>query len=365
MHKFFTFFTVLSILLISTQATAGVIDSDAMVKSRLLEGQGLLFARKYDEALKIFHELKRDYPRSPSGCFGEMAVYEIQMIEREDRHLQGKFDAAAKEGLRRVDGILQLYAPSPWDLFISGALLGLDGFFKARMDKWWAAYVLGNKSRQLFHHVKEIDPGYVDADFGLGMYLYWRSVFTKDLWFLRFFPDKREEGIAIVENVARNGHFAKELAKANLAIAYFEEKRYGDALKVLDEFVNRYPDNVILRRLLGKTLVAEKRYDAAVEQFRAILAVDSTFKKPHYFIGATLILKGDPKQFPEAEKELRYFLKAQGGKYWPASAHYWLGRLEEKKGNKKAALREYKLAHKLNPKIKDALKRARGMGSGL
>lgn len=352
-------------VLVQSGANAEVPSQDDIVQTRLLEGQGLLFKRDYAGALKAFREMKAEYPDSPAGCFGEMAVFEVQMLEREDFHLAGELQESAKDCKGRVKKIMQRYDPTPWDLFISGSLLGLEGFFKARRGEWWDAYVLGNQSRQLFRHVKRIDPDYIDADFGLGMYLYWRSVFIKDLWFLKMFPDRRAEGIAIVESVAENGRFAKDLAKVNLSIAYYEERRYGDAGKILDEYVKRYPNNVILRRVLGKVLVAMKKYDSAIEQFRAILAEDKSFNKSHYFIGAALILKGDPKGYPEAEAELREFLRNEHGKYWPASGHYWMGRLEEARGNKKLALAEYETAHKLDPKIGDALKRARGLGGGL
>lgn len=351
--------------IVQSSAYAGVPGQDDIVQARLIEGQGLLFKRDYDGALKIFRELKVEYPDSPAGCFGEMAVFEVRMLEREDFHLANELQGSAKDCKGRVKKIMQRYDPTPWDLFISGSLLGLEGFFKARRGEWWDAYVLGNQSRQLFRHVKQIDPNYIDADFGLGMYLYWRSVFIKDLWFLKMFPDRREEGIAIVESVAENGRFAKDLARVNLAIAYYEERRYDDAGRILDEYVKRYPNNVILRRVYGKVQVAMKKYDSAIEQFRAILAEDESFTKSHYFIGAALVLKGDPTGYPEAEAELRLFMKAEKGRYWPASGHYWLGRLEEARGNKKAALSEYEQAYKLDPKIGDALKRASGLGGGL
>ena len=332
---------------------------------RSLEGQDLIFARRYDKAMELFEKLTRDDPKSPVGPFGKMAVLEVQMLEREGFHLQREYAKAQRVGRARVGKILQRYHPTTWQLFICGSFLGLDGFYKARKGKWWDAYVAGTKSRQLFRRVKKMDPDYIDADFGTGMYLYWRSVFSRDLWFLSFIPDKRQEGIAIVEEVAKRGHFSKDLARVSLAIMYFEEKRYDDAKRILQEYVARYPDNIILRNLLGKVLVATGRYDEAVGQFRAILKIDPTLKKPYYFIGATLVRKGDPKDFPQAEKELRYFLEIHGGKYWPASTHYWLGRMAEKQGDKEKARREYKKAISLRPKIKKTLKHVRGLGGGI
>ncbi|MFH1830123.1 MAG: tetratricopeptide repeat protein [Pseudomonadota bacterium] len=335
------------------------------IAARALKGQTAIFARQYDEAMQIFDALVRDYPDSPAGMFGKMAVNEIKMLEHENFYLEKPFLADSKKGLKIVSQVMRRYNPSTWDLFISGSVFGLDAFFKARKGTWWDAYTEGGESRQIFRRIKKMDPNYVDADFGLGMYLYWRSVFASDLWFLRMFPNRRDEGIAIVKYVAENGNFAKDLAKVNLAIMYFEEKRFDEAYVILDQYVAQYPNNVILRRLLGKVLISQKQYAKGVEQFETILKIDPDLKKPRYFIGAALVLARDPSQYDRAEKELKKFLEIQKGEYWPSYAHYWLGRLEEQRGNKEAAEKEYKIALSLNPKIQDAVKRVRGLGGGV
>ena len=360
---------VLVLVMIAVASTAmsapKKLPTDEEVMALALKGQNLIFARQYDEAMNLFDGLIKKHPDSPAGYFGRMATLEVQMIEREDTRYAKEFKAAAKNGIKRVSGVMQLYNPSEWKLFISASLMGLDAFFKAREGKWWDSYTEGTESRQTFTRIKKANPKFIDADFGLGMYLFWRSVFTRDLWFLRFFPDKRNEGIAIVQGVAKNGHFAKILGEINLGIMYFEEKRFKEASVIFARFAKRFPNNVIIRRLYGKVLVSLKQYDAAIAQFRHILEVDPTFKKPYYFIGAALVLKGDPKGFPEAKKMLDHFIGIQDGTYWPASAHYWLARLAEKQGDEKLAKAEYKRAYKLDSRIKAALKSSRGLGSGM
>jgi len=349
---------------IAHSATSAAGSDDETMKLAL-RGQDLIFARKYKEAMTLFDGMIKKHPKSPTGYFGKMATLELQMIEREDTRFAKEFKAVAKEGLARVGGIMQLYDPSEWKLFVSASLVGLDAFFKAREGEWWNSYTEGTKSRQTFARIKKKNPKFVDADFGLGMYLFWRSVFISDFWFLRFFPDKRAEGIAIIENVAENGHFSKLLAGINLGIMYFEGKRFEEASGIFASFVKRFPDNVIIRRLYGKVLVRLKKYDLAVAQFKHILKVDPTFKKPYYFIGASLVLKGNQKGFPEARKSLDHFIRIQDGTYWPASAHYWLGRLADKEGNKKLSETEYKKAYKMDSRIREALKQSRGLGSGM
>ena len=341
-------------------------ETDDKVISRAMEGQEMIFARRYDDAVRVFDELKRDYPDSPAGWFGKMAVLEMRMFEREDFHLAGEFEAEAAEGNAKANQVLRRYRPSEWDLFLAGSLLGLEGFYKARKGEWWGAYTAGGKSRQIFRRVKEMDPTFLDADFGLGMYIYWRSVFSKEISFLKIFPDRRAEGMAIVERVANGGRFAKELARANLGIMNLEDGRFAEAQKIFSGYVARYPGSVILRQMLGRSLLQLKRYEEAVAEFREVLKIDPALKKPHYFIGVALVLLGNQARFSEAEAELKKFIEMEkGGKYWPSYAHYWLGRMAEAKNDPAAAKVEYDAATALNPKVKDAARRARGMGGGV
>lgn len=345
----------------SSVAFAG--DEDVVARS--LKGQEMIFERNYDAAAKIFDALAGDYPLSPAGHFGLMAVLEMRMLEREDFHLEAEFRTASKAGIKRARAILGSHDPKAWDLFLAGSIYGLDGFFKARKGEWWDAYTEGSKSRQIFRHVKEMDPAFVDADFGLGMYIYWRSAFARDLWFLKMFPDRRDEGIRVVERIAKEGKFSKELARVNLGIMYFEDGRYPSAAQVFEEYAGRYPNNVLVRMFLGRVKLVQKKYDEGIARFREILKIDPALLKPHYFIGVALILKGDKKDYDEAENELKVFISKEKGKYWPGFAHYWLGRLAEAKGNKELARHEYREALKLRPGIKEAASRARSLGGGV
>ena len=364
MQRLLSVVVLFAVLIVAAPAPAEEA-SEALI-ARALEGQEMIFARRYDDATRIFAELKQAYPDSPAGWFGMMAVLEMRMFEREDFHLATEFEAEAKEGNAKATAVLQRYHPAAWDLFLAGSLLGLEGFYKARRGEWWGAYTAGGKSRQIFRRVKEMDPSFVDADFGLGMYIYWRSVFAKEISFLKIFPDRRDEGRAIVQRVADGGRFAKELARVNLGMMHFEDGRFGEAQKIFAGYVARYPGSVILRQLLGRSLLQLKRYDEAIAQFREVIRIEPAIKKAHYFIGVAIVLANDAARFPEAEKELRSFIGMEkGGKYWPSYAHYWLGRMAELKGDAAAAQAEYDAASALNPKIRDAARRARGMGGGV
>lgn len=331
---------------------------------KVVWGQELLFHRKYDEAKELFQTMQKEHPHSAAGFFGEMATLEVRMLEREDFHLDRELEDVARRAEPAISWIMQRYAPTPVELMFCGSLYGLQGFARARQGKWLSAYFLGTKSRQIFRRILERDPTFVDAWFGQGMYLYWRSVFADQLNFLPFISDERQTGIRLVEKVARNGWLAKELARVNLGIIYFEEKRYQDAEKILRDYLQTYPENIVLRMIRGRVFLADKKFDRALEEFRQVLVVEPTHDKAHYFVAVSLVGKKEKELLPEARQALEKFLALKPNVRWQSFAYYWLGRIAEEEGEKKRAQEAYEKAFALNRDLKGAKLRLRALGSG-
>lgn len=158
---------------------------------------------------------------------------------------------------------------------------------------------------------------------------------------------------------------AKELAKVNLGIIYFEERRYADAIRIFDEYCARYPDNVILHTLHGKVLLADKKYDRAIDEFVKAIKLDPSLLKQRYFFSMAILLKNDKKRFSEAKENLFWFLENEKDRLWKSYALYWLGILSEKEGDKGAARRYYEKAIELNKGLKSAKLKLRGLGGGI
>lgn len=360
------FFILISIILtLQNLSVAHAFDQDDELVWLSLEGQKRIFERKYDSALRLFKDVEGEYPMSALGYFGEMAVYEVQMLEKEDFHLEKELLDTARRGEEVVDKIMQLYNPSNLDLFFAGGFIGLEGFFRARHGQWWGAYTRGNISKQIFNTILKRNPGFVDAQFGLGMYTYWRSVFTKEMKFLPFFSDKRAEGIATVERVAKEGNLAAEMAHVNLGIIYFEENRYADSIRVFEEYLSRFPQNVLLHQFLGRVFLADKKYDRAISEFKKVISIDPSISKAHYFIGTAILSEGKKERLAEAKTEFQGFLKTTSDRLWRSYTLYWLGQVHEKQGSTDKAKEYYTEAIKLNSGLKSAKMKLRGLGGGI
>lgn len=267
-----------ALILLIQPALAGDLASEAMA------AQEKIFERDYPTALQMFKTLEQNYPNHPIGPFGQMALWEMRELENENFAYEKEYQAAADKAIALMDRLPAVQTNlSEWDLFVLSSGYGLQGFHHARKSEWWRAYIDGNKAR---HYLKKLiwaHPEFYDASMGLGMYDYYRSVFTARLRFLPFFPDKRESGIAQVKITIEKGTYANRLGVANLALIYLNERRYVEAQTLLEDLLQRYPRNTILRMFLGKAYFFEGQYAKALAAFQTVEKIDPTLTKAHTY----------------------------------------------------------------------------------
>lgn len=337
--------------LAETQITLGV--PDELVKASL-ECKELLFHRKYDEAFARFDELAKKFPESPTGVAGKMAIWQLRMYENEDFRFQRQY----KEAEKAYDSfaLKQLRAGNvpTWDLFIYGAVDGMRSFFESRTNSWWKALTSATHAVRMLKQARWNDPSFIDPDMGIGTYLYWRSVYTKEINFLPFFSDQRKNGISMIENVLTNGKYAKDLAQGNLIFIYRNEHQLDKAAAIADTILAQYPENLIIRFARGQIANEARKYDEALKLLDQVLKQDPAIKKVYYFKGQAYFGK---KDLSEAKKYFDLFLQNETDKEWLAAAHFFLGWIAENQNDKATATTEYETALKLNPKQKSAKQR--------
>ncbi len=333
------------------------------LQNKTLKGQELIFSGDYKSAIKLFKEIQKEYSDSPAGYFGEGAVYEVMMLEDEDFKLSPEADEVIQKGLKVAKKIEAQRNPDLFDLFVSGSIYGLDGFFKARKHEWIEAYVRGVKSRQIFHHVKALDKNFIDADFGDGMYIFWRSVYAKDLWFLKFFPDRRKEGMALIKEVIKKGKYSKDLAEINLGIMHFQMGENIQASRIFEDFALRYPENPLIKLILGKIYLSLRKFDESRKEFEMALKIRPNLKKPIYFIGLSFVMQN--KDLDRALSEFRKFLSTKPDKLWQSYTYYWEGQIFERKKNIEEAKKCYEKAFSLNKKLSGAKFKLKALGGGI
>jgi tetratricopeptide (TPR) repeat protein len=105
----------------------------------------------------------------------------------------------------------------------------------------------------------KLDPKYVDAQITIGLYEYVVGSLplpVKILAGATGYRGSKKRGLAMLEQVAKEGRWSRDDAKSVLIILYTREKRFADVLVLTRELSVKYPRNYLLRVETADALVS-------------------------------------------------------------------------------------------------------------
>ena len=141
---------------------------------------------------------------------------------------------------------------------------------KAKMDALGEA----KEARKLHGRVLDLDPNYTDALLVVGMYDYIAGSLP---WYTKIFAaiagvhGNRERGLEEMRQVTEKGRWTKTDALSFLAVLYYREKRYADAIGILADLQRKYPRNFLLPQEIARAYKAQNNWHAAAEAYDSIL----------------------------------------------------------------------------------------------
>jgi tetratricopeptide (TPR) repeat protein len=267
-------------------------------------------------------------------------------------------DAAFREHLQRAVALAeQAVRRDPRDAdahFQLGAAHSFRASYTATVEgRGMAGFGAARRAYDEHERVLELDPKRKDAGMVVGMYRYGVSTLS---WPWRLvagiagFGGGKDRGLRMVEEAAAFESDVQTNALFTLIVIYNREQRYDDALRAIARLQAMYPRNRLLWLERGSTALragggAEAR--AALEEGLTVLAKDS---RPRAFgeearwrwaYGASLVLSRHPEA---AERELRQALDLQGPLWLRGRAHKELGKVEDLRGHRAAAVEHYRQA---------------------
>ncbi|HST53038.1 MAG TPA: hypothetical protein VLJ61_13590 [Pyrinomonadaceae bacterium] len=320
------------------------------------EGFDALYNLDYEGARRRFTEMTKAFPDHPAG-FQFLAVGLWLKTLNESRRLQTSLynnDGFYKEKDDRVDPKVSdefrsltlktkdlceaRLKQNPKDvdaLYYLGASEALRAAWGSMVERSFMS-ALRNGSDSVDHHrdLLKIDPNYTDAKVSVGMYDYvvgtLPPVVKLGATFLGF-HGSRKRGLATLEEVAREGRWARDDAKSLLIALLKREGRFRDAYTYAGELASKYPRNYLFKMEAADALVSQAEVDRATDPdaakktdaeafaiFDALLAfaqrpAPNTPRPPldlvHYDYGDALLVAG---QAERASKELLAAASAPG-----------------------------------------------------
>jgi tetratricopeptide (TPR) repeat protein len=253
---------------------------------------------------------------------------------------------------------------------------GLKASFEEAVERrHYAALRDGNDAVNHHREVLKLDPKYIDAQITIGLYEYVVGslpLAIKIVAGATGYRGSKKRGLAMLEQVAKEGRWAQDDAKSVLILLYSREKRFADALTLTRELSAKYPRNYLLRLETADALVAlagvkrkEKDLVGAVQLEKEAFAVFDellrdrnvrdaavgAFDLIHFKYGEVLLLSGyndrAAKEFLSATKVDR----AEAGMV--TMAHLYAARAYDAAGKRDDALAQYKTVL-ARPNIYDA-----------
>ena len=283
------YFGVLVLLLMSTLSAAAQQPSSPWItdaeRARFEElrrsGLDALYNIDYDKAERDFKEIVKLIPNHPGGYQLLAARVWIKTLY-ESRRLQGslyssetfyssgddkvdpkiitEFRNFTREAKRLAEAKLK---QDPKNIEARDFLANTEGlkaaFEEAVERRHFAALRDGNDAVNHHREVLKLDPKYIDAQITIGLYEYTVGSLPlgiKILAGVTGFRGSKKRGLALLEQVAKEGRWAQDDAKTVLILLYRREKRFADVLKLARELSAKYPRNYLLRLETADALVS-------------------------------------------------------------------------------------------------------------
>ena len=182
--------------------------------------------------------------RTPADNAPHSPLFEQQLFG-----VLGKAEALANSRLKQ----------NPHDeeaLYWAGVTHATRAIYRLTMARAYVA-ALGEAKEAYNRHAQLLrtNPNFVDALLVVGMYDY---IVGSLPWYAKFLASiaghrgNKQLGLAAVERVTREGHWARADAKQFLAILYFREKRFTEVLPLLEDMSRSYPRNFLLPQEIAR-----------------------------------------------------------------------------------------------------------------
>ena len=228
---------------------------------------------EFPEALAAFHAEAAATPNSPdaynhvaqtilyremfrSGALeSELVTGSNPFLRREGLNVsktdEQEFQDSINRALTLADARLKANTNDIQALYAQGVSYGLRGNYHFLVRKAYTdALRDATASRKAHARVTEIDPNFVDARLVQGVYDYvlgslppaWRM-----LGFFAGFRGDRERGIETLKQVAKLGKTNRVDGEVLLCAIYRRERRAKEAVPLLSDLIQRFPQNFLLR----------------------------------------------------------------------------------------------------------------------
>ena len=261
--------SAISIRWLALMVVTGVAAQD----TTLTEGYDHFYNLEYDQAIAAFTSETEQQPDDPSAwnhlahailyrAMYRSGALESELVSGSNPFLRRakvkitpaedlQFDEAIDKALALAQTRLRENDDDPQALGALGVSYGLRANYNFLVRKAWVdALHDATDARKAHKHLSELEPDNVDARLIPAIYDYVTGSLPlgyRILGFLAGYRGDRKRGIASLQAVAGEGKSSRVDAEIILAAIYRRERRAQEALPLLQDLIQRFPRNHLLR----------------------------------------------------------------------------------------------------------------------
>jgi tetratricopeptide (TPR) repeat protein len=241
--------------------------------------------------------------------------------------------------------------------FRLGAAVGTQASYGATVEgKILASFRSARRAYDAHERVLELDPARKDAGLIVGTFRYVVSALSLPVRLMAYvagFGGDKERGLRMIEEAANYSSLSQTDARFALILLYNRERRFQDALRVIQELQKQYPRNRQLWYEAGATLIRADRFAEAEAnlsegiRFRDQDRRERMFGEDalwHYKRGVARARQGRSEA---AGEDLKIPLAREARDWVRGRAHAELGQLAARAGRREQAREHYRLAIEL------------------
>lgn len=256
-------------------------DQQARLDTLRAEGYEALYNLDYETARNRFQKMVELAPDNPAGPQCMASSLWLQQLNQSwelkstlystGAYTEGKSQVDRKQAdefrkwVRRAKQLAQArLRKDPRDveaLYFLGAAEGVEASFAAGVErKFMAAFRAGTDSVDHHREVLKLAPDFHDAELTIGLMNYIVGSLplpTKMLVATMGVRGSKKRGLEMLERVASQGKWARDVARVLLVDLYKREKRWEDAAEMARELATKYPRNYLFKLQRADALTSQ------------------------------------------------------------------------------------------------------------
>lgn len=252
--------------------------SDSLFDARIRSGINFVYNLEFDKAESEFGQLVKARPSHPAGHFFlAMVVWWRILLDIDNTSYDERFYSMLEKVITLCDQRLDKNENDVAALFFKGGAIGFRGRLRAHREEWLKAANDGRLALPIVQKAYEIEPKNYDVLLGIGIYNYYAEIIPEEYPFVKpvmmFFPKgDKKKGIEQLREASEKAKYADIEASYFLLQLYHNyEKDYHQALPIAQRLHQRFPDNPVFHRYLGRSYAAVGLWTEMKGTFEEIL----------------------------------------------------------------------------------------------